>query len=52
MLRRMRTDFQLAIITLFGACAVFGILPLAVYRFLTGEVIVGVLDAVMVTLIA
>lgn len=52
MLHRLRTDFQLAIITLFGACAVFGILPLAVYRFLTGELLVGVVDTVLVSLIA
>jgi len=44
MLYRMRADFQLTIITLFGACAVFGILPFAVYRFLTGNAIAGVVE--------
>ena len=44
MLYRLRADFQLTIITLFGACAVFGILPFAVYRFLTGQFIAGIVD--------
>lgn len=52
MLHRLRNDFQLALVTLFGACAVFGILPLAVYRFLNGQLIVGIVDTVMVSLIA
>lgn len=52
MFYRLRTDFQLAIISLFGACAVFGILPLAVYRFVSGQVLVGVLDVLVVTGIA
>ena len=52
MLHRLRKDFQLALVTLFGACAVFGILPLAVYRFLNGQLVVGIVDTVMVSLIA
>ncbi|MFA6984666.1 MAG: GGDEF domain-containing protein [Arenimonas sp.] len=44
MLYRMRADFQLTILTLFGACTVLLILPFAVYRFLIGATIVGVLD--------
>lgn len=44
MLHRLRTDFQLTIITLFGGCAVFGILPFAVYRFLTGNAIAGIVE--------
>lgn len=44
MLYRLRTDFQLAIITFFGACAVLGILPFAAYRFFTGAIMVGMLD--------
>lgn len=51
MLNRLRTDFQLALISLLGACAVFGILPLAVYRFLSGQLIVGLVDTAMVSLI-
>lgn len=48
MLHRLRTDFQLTIITLFGACAALGILPFAVYRFLAGELVVGIVDTAMV----
>lgn len=47
MLYRIRADFQLAIITLFCALAVFGILSFAVYRFLTGDVITGVVDTAL-----
>ncbi len=45
MFNRMRGDYQLAIISLFGACATLGILPFAVYRWLTGAYAVAVLDA-------
>ena len=48
MLYRLRTDFQLTIITMFGGCAVFGILPFAVYRFLSGNPIAGVVDTFLV----
>ena len=42
---RFTTDFQLAIITLFGVLAAVGIAPFAVYRFVTGSFWVGVLDS-------
>jgi diguanylate cyclase (GGDEF)-like protein len=45
MLSRFSTDFQLAIITLFGVLAAVGIAPFAVYRFVTGSFWIGVLDA-------
>ena len=45
MFDRMRGDYQLAIISLFGACAVLGLLPFAVYRLLSGAYIVALLDA-------
>ena len=48
MLYRLRTDFQLTIITLFGACTVFLILPFAIYRFVIGQILIGVLDATIV----
>lgn len=48
MLYRLRSDFQLTIITLFGGCAAVGILPFAVYRFLAGEIVVGIVDAAIV----
>jgi diguanylate cyclase len=43
-LERMRADFQLAIITLFGACSVLLILPFAVYRAVTANWPVAILD--------
>ena len=48
MLYRLRTDFQLTIITLFGACTVFLILPFAIYRFVIGQILIGVLDTTIV----
>lgn len=47
MLYRLRTDFQLTIITLFGAFTVFPILPFAIYRFLTGQVLVSIIDTTL-----
>lgn len=40
----MRTDFQLAIITSLGICAVLGIIPFSIYRFLSGNTFAGVVD--------
>ena len=48
MLYRLRTDFQLTIITLFGTLAAISLLPFAVYRFLIGELIIGLIDAALV----
>lgn len=48
MRNRIRADFQLGIVTLFGFCSAAVISPFAVYRFLTGAVAVGVLDTVLV----
>lgn len=44
MLYRLRNDFRLSIITLLGASAVFGITPFALFRFMQGEILAGVLD--------
>lgn len=44
MLHRLKTDFRLSIITLFGASAVIGIVPFAVMRFLRGNVLAGLVD--------
>jgi diguanylate cyclase (GGDEF)-like protein len=49
---RLRADFQLAIISLFGFCTVAGILPLAAYRYATGDWRTGTGDVVLVTIIA
>jgi diguanylate cyclase (GGDEF)-like protein len=48
MLYRLRSQFQLSIIVLFGAAAMLGILPLAVYRLLNGGMLVGVVDGSIV----
>lgn len=48
MRKRLRSDFQLSIVTLFGFCSAAVISPFAVYRFLTGAVVVGILDATLV----
>jgi diguanylate cyclase len=45
---RLRSDSQLAIITSFGACAVFGILPFAAYRFVQGNSVAAVVDLLIV----
>lgn len=52
MLHRLRSDFQLTIISLFAACTVFGVLPFAVYRFLNGQFVVGILDSSIVLAIS
>jgi diguanylate cyclase (GGDEF)-like protein len=51
MFRRMRSDLQLTLITVFGACALVGVPPFAVYRFVSGNVLAGVFDLVLVGLI-
>ncbi|HSR66054.1 MAG TPA: GGDEF domain-containing protein [Xanthomonadaceae bacterium] len=52
MLSRLRNDFQLAILTLFGACAVLGVTPFAFYRFATGNRVAGSIDLSIVACIA
>jgi diguanylate cyclase len=47
MFERLRDDFQLAIIVLFGALSVVAILPFAVFRFATGQPWVGLLDLLL-----
>ncbi len=44
MFYRLRHDFQLSIITLLGACAVFGITPFAIFRFATGNLVAAIVD--------
>lgn len=46
--QRLRADFHLAIISLFGLSAMAGILPLAVYRFAVGQWLTGAGDVVLV----
>ncbi len=49
MLRRLRNDFQLSIITLMGLFGVIGITPYAVYRLATGNYLAGSVDSIIVT---
>lgn len=48
LLRRLRSDFQLSIITLMGLFGVIGVTPYAVYRLTTGNYLVGSADTVIV----
>ncbi len=48
MVRRLRTDFQLSILTMMGVLGVFGITPYAFYRLLEGNYLVGGADVVIV----
>lgn len=47
-LARLRQDFRLSIITVFGSCAVFAIAPFAVLRFVQGQWLAGVVDTLIV----
>lgn len=51
-LSRLRGDFQLTIISLFGLCAMAGILPFAVLRFLEGDLITAIGDCILVAILA
>ena len=42
--KRLREDSELAIITAFAACALFGIVPFAIYRFIIGSTLAGLVD--------
>lgn len=46
--RRLRADFRLAMLTLFGVCACLIITPFAFYRFWTGDYLIGMADLVIV----
>lgn len=52
MLNRLRNDFRLTIITVCAACASTGILPFAIYRFLAGQYVEGLVDLAIVVGIA
>ena len=49
LLKRLREDFQLSIITLMGLFGVLGISPYALYRLLHGNYLVGIADIVIVS---
>ncbi|HWS41146.1 MAG TPA: GGDEF domain-containing protein [Arenimonas sp.] len=48
MLKKLKEDFQLSIVALFGFCAVCAVVPFAIYRFSTGNFIVGIIDSFIV----
>lgn len=48
---RLRTDFPLAIISLFGALAAVAFFPYAMYRFASGKPLHGIVDLVVVATI-
>ena len=50
--KRLKADFQLSIITLFGVCSLLLILPFAIYRVVSGNWLVASLDFLLVVGIA
>lgn len=50
-LTRLRGDFRLTIISLFGVCAILIVMPFAVYRFVTGDILIGLGDSALVAVI-
>ncbi len=51
MLYRLKADFRLSIITLLGASAILGITPFAVFRFLQGNLLAGLIDIAILAVI-
>ena len=49
--QRLRTDYDLAIITSFCAAAILGIMPFAIYRFSSGNTFAGLVDLAIVAMI-
>lgn len=47
-LHRLRNDFDLALVTVFGGVAIAGIAPFAVYRYYTGNNIAAIMDTAIV----
>jgi len=50
--RLLRSDYDLAVVTIFGIIAFVGISPFAWYRFHTGNTIAGIMDSFIVLAIA
>lgn len=51
-LSRLRGNFRLTIISLFGLCAMAGILPFAVLRFMDGDLVTAIGDCLLVAILA
>ena len=49
---RIKADFHLATVVMFGAITVLGITPFAVYRFLAGQPLAGTIDLLIVAFIS
>jgi len=49
---RIKADFHLATVVMFGAITVLGITPFAVYRFLAGQPLAGAIDLLIVAFIS
>lgn len=47
MLYRLKNDFRLSIITLLSCCALLGITPFALYRFVQGDVVAAIVDTLI-----
>ncbi|MEX0603988.1 MAG: GGDEF domain-containing protein [Marinobacter sp.] len=47
MLYRLRNNFRLSIITMLGVCAILGITPFAIFRFVQGDLLAGTVDTVI-----
>jgi diguanylate cyclase len=48
MMQRLRTDFDLAIVTLFSVLGIVGITPFAIFRFIAGDMKASIMDALIV----
>jgi diguanylate cyclase (GGDEF)-like protein len=51
-INRIRGDFQRTLVVAFGIITVLGITPFAVYRFTSGQLLVGLVDVLIVACIA
>lgn len=44
LIQRLKADFRLTLMTVFGVLTVAGITPFAIYRFVNGQVVMGLVD--------
>lgn len=51
MWNRLKSDFDLAILVLFGACAAIAITPFALFRIANGQILLGIVDLAIVAAI-
>jgi diguanylate cyclase (GGDEF)-like protein len=47
-MNELKHNFNLALVVIFGAITVLGIMPLAIYRFIEGQVWIGIIDVLIV----